>query len=616
MSGFGAVWARSRDDVEPLITALISAQRHRGPDGVAKWTADRVGLTHATLNAVPEAMHESQPVHLRGGGALAADLRLDNREELLRALDVEPSTGATLGDATLLARAYESWGFAAPERLRGDFAFVLWDAARACWFGARDRFGIKPFFYCSEPSGFVCASEAQAVLQLGLVPPVPDEEMLLAYLGNGLEHEDRTALRGLRRLPPAHAFRLDNQGLRVWPYWSLEVEREVSFAHDSDYADAFAEVFRQAVRRRLRVSGRVGAQLSGGLDSSSVALVASRELEHRGAAPLLALAAGFPAGSPADESVYQRSVLGRGRFDLVAVSPRTDAHRLPVEDAVRCLGAPRNVGGHWMAWPVAARARDAGARVVLTGLDGDRVVSHGWGYRRELLVEGQARALIREAARSSDLPVTGRVRLLVGAAAAALPHDWRVALLPPRPRVPRPEFLGSVLRHEPPLPEYSAGARVRDEHARRLLAPDRTWDLEVEDVCGHQHGWEPRHPFFDQELVEFCLALPCLQKARTGETRYVLRAGLRDELPPELVRRTTKAYFDEEFRVWSEPEVQRWLAAEASGLERLDPYVKLDSVRRLLDLARQGAGSLLREEWEFVWRCCVLSHWLAQFEDV
>jgi asparagine synthase (glutamine-hydrolysing) len=594
----------------------MSAQRHRGPDGVAEWTAERVGLAHAALNVVPEAVYERQPVRLRGGGALTADLRLDNREELLRAFEIEASAGATVGDATLLARAYESWGFAAPERLQGDFAFVLWDATRACWFGARDRFGVKPFFYSSEPNHFVCASEAQALLHLGRVPPVPDDEMLLAYLGNGLEYEDRTALRGLRRLPPAHAFRLDAQGFRVWPYWSLNVEREVSFAHDSDYADAFAEVFRRAVHRRLRVSGRAAAQLSGGLDSSSVALVAARELERRGDAPLLALGAEFPAGSPADESVYQRSVLARGRFEFVRVSPRSGAHRLQVEEAVRCLGAPRNVGGHWMAWPVAVHARAAGARVVLTGLDGDRVVSHGWGYRRELLLNGQARALVREAALSSDLPVTGRARLLFGAAAAALPRGWRAALLPPRPRVPRPEFLGAVLRHEPPLPEYASGARVRDEHARRLLAPDRTWDLEVEDVCGHRHGWEPRHPFFDQELVELCLALPCSQKARTGETRYVLRAGLCDELPPDLVHRRTKAYFDEEFRVWSEPDVRRWLAAERLGLERLDPYVRLDLVRRLLDLARPPGVSLPREMWEFVWRCCVLSHWLAQFEDV
>ena len=182
-------------DLERMTAPLA----HRGPDGKGTWLGGRVGLGHLLLTTTPESQNERLPLE-RDGLTITADARLDNRDELLRALDISPAAP----DGELILAAYGRWGEACPARLLGDFAFAVWDTRRRILFAARDHFGVKPLYYFCSPGVFAFASELKALLPVPFVPRRLDEERVADYLLSLGEDTESTFYRDIRRLPPAH----------------------------------------------------------------------------------------------------------------------------------------------------------------------------------------------------------------------------------------------------------------------------------------------------------------------------------------------------------------------------------------------------------------------------
>jgi len=164
-----------------------------------------------------------------------------------------------------------------PEHLIGSFAFVIWDADEETAFCARDRFGVKPLYVYSGDDAFAVASEMKALLALPFVSPAVDEVNIGDFLEGTFHDKERTFYQSLRRLPPAHATTVRGDDTEEWQYWDLDPTRTISLESDAAYERRFRELFEQAVDCRLRSSGTVGTSLSGGLDSSSITVMA-REL--------------------------------------------------------------------------------------------------------------------------------------------------------------------------------------------------------------------------------------------------------------------------------------------------------------------------------------------------
>ncbi|HEX2781685.1 MAG TPA: asparagine synthase-related protein, partial [Gemmatimonadaceae bacterium] len=247
------------------VAAMSRAIAHRGIDDAGQACRGPVGLAQRMSVVTPESRDEMQPLSRDGRAVLlVADARIDNRAELTSALGLDPRRAVT--DAELILRAWERWRDHCPARLVGDFAFALWDGQAERLFCARDAMGVRPFYYHASSRLFAFASEAKALFVLPEVSREIDPLQVARFVEGIVDDRDGSFFRAVRRLPAAHALTVDAAGLRIVRYWRPDPAREVRYSHADDYADAFRELFAEAVQARLRSVHPVGAALSGGLD--------------------------------------------------------------------------------------------------------------------------------------------------------------------------------------------------------------------------------------------------------------------------------------------------------------------------------------------------------------
>jgi len=217
------------------------------------------------------------------GLAAVADARLDNRAELADAFGLAGPERGGVEDCELILRAYERWGEDCPQRLLGDYAFAVWDAGQRSLFCARDAVGARPLYYSPGPGRrFVFASDIDAALAAPGVEDDLDEAFVARYLSAANPAASATFFRAVRSLPPGHSIAVNGRAERIRRWWRPEDAPDIRLGSDEAYRRAFLEHYRRAVRDRLDDTGEVGAHLSGGLDSSSIAVLAARELRPSG----------------------------------------------------------------------------------------------------------------------------------------------------------------------------------------------------------------------------------------------------------------------------------------------------------------------------------------------
>ncbi|MGH9900717.1 MAG: lasso peptide isopeptide bond-forming cyclase [Pyrinomonadaceae bacterium] len=569
MSAIAGVYCLDGRPASPdLLEEMLTSLAHRGPDGSGLWCGGPTGLGQRMLRTTPESFSEKLPFY-DGARRLAitADARIDNRRELISALAVPELTGAEIPDSLLILAAYEKWGEQCPERLLGDFAFAVWDEKRRVLFCARDHVGAKPFYFHAGRS-FVFATEIKALFRHPEVPRRINEARVADHLAGLFGDQNITFYQDIYRLPAAHGVTVGPQGTRIQRYWSLAPSRELRLGSDSEYAEAFKELFTEAVRCRQRAAFPVGSTLSGGLDSSSIGCTAREVFAADGNRPVHTFSAIFP-GLPKevlprlDERRYVDAVLSKGGFEPHFVradllSPLTDVDKVlwHEDEAV-------NAPNLYLHWGIYDAARRRGVRVLLDGFDGDTTVSHGFERLTELAATGRWRTLASEAralSKNVDAFFTPRriiwyfgFRPLVPGFAV---QTWRALRVRPKSDRPtdsvvHPEFarrigLADRIRD---FDDGNAALTSRESHRRALNSPLISYTLEIADKAAAAFALEARYPFFDRRLMEFCLALPSEQKLSRGWTRAVMRRALDGILPREVQWRMTKADLSPNFNL-------------------------------------------------------------------
>src|SRR6266542_1361937 len=302
MCGIGAILDLDSAPVEALEPRLRLMNRllaHRGPEGEGAWTHPRghVGFAHRRLEII-DLVTGDQPMHDEGFNWITYNGEIYNYLELRK--EIGESEFRTTSDTEVVLRAYRKWGPSCLDRLRGMFAFALWDESEGRLFCARDRFGIKPLYYAVVGRTFICASEAKAIVPF--LPAIQtDLEALKDYLAFQVCLDGKTLFRGIQELLPAHSLIARNGTIRSERYW--EVEFEPDFDHTERwFTSRLRDLVEDSVRFHLRADVPVGAYLSGGLDSSIIAALASGE----GGDGLRAFSGKFGESERYDESRYAR----------------------------------------------------------------------------------------------------------------------------------------------------------------------------------------------------------------------------------------------------------------------------------------------------------------------
>jgi asparagine synthase (glutamine-hydrolysing) len=480
---------------------------------------------------------ERQPVvDSAGRFHLLFDGRLDNRDELLAALGRPHETAAS--DAAIALWAFEAWSEDGFGRLLGPFAVAVYDAVERRVSCARDPLGDRTLFYRSTPRLLLVASEEQALLAHPEVSDRLDEETLARFYAVAAAAPGSTFFADVRELLPGELLTAGPEGTRTRRFARVGPADGVHFRRDSDYAERFAELLAEAVRCRLRATAPPAVLMSGGLDSTTVAALAARELAAAGdRRPLGAISWVFDELPQADEREFMDPMVEA--FGLRAV-------RIAGDDAWPLSDPPS-----WPRNPVSplegiyrrllersyAAVRGEGGRVLLTGEFGDQLYSGSSHWLRDLLAEGRWVAAggevlreLRWAAATRRSPRPG----LRTAAARALGVRRRRTVSPPPWLTPH-----ALSRIEVPGADPAAGLAGwrRPEQARSLLDWRSANAASLEVANAARAGVEVRRPFRDRRLVEFVAAVPGHVLYRPGWPRWILRRAMAGVLPEPVRRR-------------------------------------------------------------------------------
>ena len=556
----GSYHLDGRDVSAAELQHMISAREFVNPDVVPCAMDGRVGLAGWQESTGIRGPGEGRvPTSVaRAGGCLAvADARLDRRGELVSRLGLDAWTAGPLTDEMLIVRAYARWGERCVQYLEGAFAFAVWDPRTHRLFCARDRLGLRPFYYVSTSSSFSFATAIDSLRALPAINGRINEAVVADYLMQVLADPQATFYEKINRLPAGHTLSASRLGVRIDCYWRPDPDRQIRLDSDEEYAREFRAIFVDAVRDRVAGAPQVGSLLSGGLDSSAVTCTARAVLDSEGARPLDTFSLTFEDVPQSDERTWIDAVCQEGGLRPHFVQgDQID----PFEDLDRMLSAAEepffawNLYLHWHLWK---EGRAAGVDVILDGYLGDDVVSHGSRYITELAARGQWIRLAREirtvAGRQGEIaggawsvfrrfvmgpiliePAAGLRNRLSGS------RGWSTALA----RFVNPDLLEHVGWRER-VEAFGAGPQrtpltAREEHLRGLKRPELPAALEVVYKSASALGIEPRFPYADHRLVEFCLALPPTQKYSGGLTRAVLRRAMKGTVPDAVLARAGK----------------------------------------------------------------------------
>lgn len=553
MSAIGGIFNFNDEPLEAadLLNLCQLLEEHDSNAGDVAFAGRSGGVCYSAFHLTKESRAEVQPYVARDGRIIVGDLRLANRDELIASLrellDEEPRT---VTDIELALAAHRKWGDLFPLHLVGEFALLLVNPANRTWLLARDHIGARPLYFYTDKRRFVCASSIVSLLHLDFVPRRINEEYVADFMAY-IPQPGATAFTDIHSVKPGCTLVVDFTGqISERRYWTLDPNKTVSFKHDADYETVFVELFRDAVNAALRSDRPVMADLSGGLDSSSVVCVSSQLInDGRAQAPSLQ-----PVSLVYDES---RTCDERKYIAYVEAHIGRQSRHL-CEDQYRILSpqAPEpSIGGPSFFYPFSAYHRakkrvadEIGARVILCGRGGDQILNSNPDPSPELadllklrrpLALHQRLGTWSEALNRPYLALAWQSLVY-----PVLPLNLQVKCKPGHRSVPAPWIdsnfarrMNLLERRRAPRDEFGFRLPSQKDQASGFLSVMRgiavSHDYGLEKIC-------VSYPFLHRPLVEFMQAIPFSQKVRPGETRSLLRRSLRHVLPPETCARKGK----------------------------------------------------------------------------
>jgi asparagine synthase (glutamine-hydrolysing) len=627
------------------IDRALDSLEHRGSDDRGVYIERNVGFGHRMRWVTPESLFEALPAKSAVSSCvITCDARIDNRDELIDLLCLSKRPITEVSDSEIIVHAYEKWGSGCAEKLLGDFVFAIWDPRLQKLFCARDSMGVKHFYYYYKPNQVLAiASEIKALLCIDAVPKQLNETSIGDMLIFNHQDKEATPFAGIKRLPANNAMTVAADGLKIWQYWRPRPSARNRFRSNRDFEEEFRTIFSEAVTCRLRSVHPAGSLLSGGLDSSSISCVASRFLHESGKPPLESFSAIFPAIAAIDpriderrfiDSVVQHIRCSPNYVEADTFSPFQDMSKLQWH-ADHPVAAP-NV---FMDWALFKAAKERNVRVLLSGFDGDSTVSYGYEAFPALVRQGRWWRLFRDAvALNHNMPGKhhGLKKLVLKQGfAEATPEFvrqiWRVAHGRPRLLETTSKLPSSInYQYESVNQSFAAKHDLKDRyfdttaktHPDGVSPPEAHWNalcsgifafaLESFEKMGAAFEIEPRFPFFDRRLIEFCISLPAKQKVYNGWTRSIFRRAMNNILPPDVQWRTDKANIGLSYKInmlkFGRAEVEKTLFGSINSLESfIDKDILSAAYNRYrADPLNNGKEALL------IISTVYLSNWLRQ----
>ena len=537
---------------ESVLLAMRDEIQHRGPDDAGLFIDSNIGLGHRRLSIV-DVTHGHQPMfNADKSVALVYNGEVYNHADYRDELESKGHKYQTTSDTETILYLYEEYGFECVEKLRGMFAFAIWDENQRQLFIARDRLGIKPLYYVHDDSGnLFFASEVKSLVKAGAITPKLNYSVLPDQLANHGTSFDETLYKGVKRLMPGHFLVWKDGEILIEKYWDISFEPKHEEASDEKYVKRWLEKFKESVKLRLMSDVPLGMFLSGGIDSSAIAAVMSEMVSE----PIKTFSVGFKERE-ANEFRYARIVAEKFKTDHheITLTPQEFFAALPklIRHEDEPLGFVASVPLYFVS-----KLAQKHVKVVLTGEGSDELMAGYGRYAKTLMLlkygekyESLTPGFVRNALKSgvSTLPDSlnrklGRTFLAREADVENLFFD-NFAIFP---KAMQEKLLTDEAKTKiSDLNPYTFQNRWFEENnAHELLdkilfADMKTYLHELlmkQDQMSMAASVESRVPFLDQELVEFTAKMPTKMKLRGKDTKWILREAMKGILPEEILSR-------------------------------------------------------------------------------
>lgn len=641
-----------------VLQRMNDLQSHRGPDGEAFLLASangspgfkndfvrhtefaesknvfRLGLGHRRLAIIDLSERGLQPMSTRENKTwIVFNGEIYNYSQLRSELETHGATFTTRTDTEVLLQSYLHWGDDCLSHLEGMYAFAIWDSSRGRLFCARDRLGIKPFYYAAPKGYFIFASEIKSLLAFPGLESTPDDDSVLGFLVHGnCDYGENTVLKNVKALPPAHCLTLDvnTHDISVRRYWQLEPQRTDAVTNENRIA-VLKELLIRTIRKHLNSDVRAGSCLSGGLDSSTVVSLAGKIWREQPEAAS-AIGAKFHTFTSCyeyrelDERNYALAVASAvgATPQLVFPGPKdfwSDFERMAWHEDMPFSGL-----SFYAQWRVMRAAKETGVKVLLDGQGGDEVfggyAKFRYAYMASLLRSGSIGKSIRELAatvgqgdryvldiRKGYRYLPTRIRNLLGLDSllkSVLQANWDEVVS--AETTPATRWWRNTSSNDNGAGAWTTMQRIQVDD---LLLDTLPTLLRLEDRSSMAFSLEARVPLLDHKLVEYGVSLPDDLKVHNGWSKYAVRQAMRGVMPESVRLRKSKLGFAAPDQAWPASELRGQVTELIEDNLRCRKYIDPAGLRRWFNSARASTANT--ESYLGLFRIISLEMWMRAF---
>jgi asparagine synthase (glutamine-hydrolysing) len=604
-----------------VLDRMCRVIRHRGPDDQGTLVRDGAALGMRRLSIIDLAGGHQPISGCDSSVTVVFNGEIYNYRELQKELEAGGHRFHTHSDTESIVHAYEEYGAACVNHLRGMFGFAIWDARKEELFLARDRAGKKPLYYTLTPGGtLVFGSELKSLLEHPEVGRELDVEALDAYLTFGYVPDPLSIFRAIRKLPPGHHLTYKEGNVRVKQYWDFPFEHEAVRRSEDDYLEELRALLDEAVRVRMVADVPLGAFLSGGVDSSAVVAFMSRHTSQ----PVKTFSIGFHEDSYS-ELKYARIAARHFNTEHHEFIVTPDICHI-VDELVWHFDEPFADSSAIPTYMVSKLAREH-VKVVLSGDGGDELFAGYTRYGVDRRRSGFAhlplilrQGVMRPLSRSLPHGAWGRNFLYNVALDAVDRYVDSISIFSDlnKPSLYTEDFRRQLDGHEPMGAHYRnlAASVASGEPLDGMLYLDSKTYLPGDiltkvDRMSMAVSLEARVPLLDHHLMEFVARMPASMKMRGLETKHIFKRAVRDLVPAEILDRP-KQGFGVPLQQWINDQLRgriRETLLERRSRER--GYIDGRYVRRLLDEHERHR----RDHSAQLWALFMLEEWHRIFVD-
>ena len=602
MCGISIIISPENKIDEHLLKRMNDSIKHRGPNGEGFYIDNEIGigLGHRRLSIIDLSDGGSQPMSWKDKYIITYNGEIYNYIELREELISLGYQFTSQSDTEVVLAAYDKWGTDCFAKFNGMWAMCIYDKQTKKAILCRDRFGVKPLYYFKRASSIYASSEIRQLLATGLIEHKPNYEILMNFLVLSLvEQDQQTFFDSVFSLAPSHylIFDFTTGKSEITQYYFLKIKDEVRKQDEEKSITGYHELIRNSIKIRLRSDVKVGTCLSGGLDSSYIASVASAESKKNTGKRFFGITASS-IDEANNEVHWAKMVAEKADLDWNIVQPSKEDFKSKLMEVVNCQEEPFTSPSVFMQHFVMQKASELDCTVLLDGQGGDETLL---GYERYYMSYLNGLSLFKKIKAFKKITENSKLNLK-----QVLQYYFYFNKIGVRKLVARS-------RHKNIKIEYFG--LVNWSHLEELTSAFKNIDnlqhfeitkaclphlLKYEDRNSMWYSIEARIPFIDYRLVDYALSIKPTTKIKNGWTKYVLRKGSADVLPEEIIWRKNKYGFESPDRIWLS--------------DKVEIMNKIKSSKLLCKVTNTIPEQI--DNLEILWRYYSVALWEEQFEIV